>query len=233
MNAFPVPFRFVATAVLSVILVLIGIMNFRDRALWTMPTDGVFWSENRGALVATEIDPNSPASIAGIRTGEQLNSLNHQPIAEIGQYSDLIYELGSGASVTYNLTDKSGSSRNVTIQLGSKSSLTALDGIRAVLAILHLGIGLFVLFRGGRISQSFHFYFICLAAFVAYLYSYTTKFSPLDWWVYGLSVLAFLLLPALFVHFCFRFPVDAARKLHASYSLYPGLCCSPCCICFG
>ena len=34
--------------------------------------------------------------------------------------------------------------------------------------------------------------------------------GALDWWVYGLSVLAFILLPALFVHFCLRFPVDAA-----------------------
>src|SRR5512143_3119106 len=31
----------------------------------------------------------------------------------------------------------------------------------------------------------------------------------LDWTVYGLSVTAFLLLPALFLHFCLRFPASS------------------------
>ena len=47
MNKFPVPLRFVA-ALLSSILVLIGIVNLRDRAAWMDPTDGVYWVESEG-----------------------------------------------------------------------------------------------------------------------------------------------------------------------------------------
>ena len=213
MNGFPVPFRFIATALLSGMLVFIGILNFRDRALWTVPSDGVFWSESEGALLATKVNANSPGALAGVRLGDRLHSIDNQKIKDIGEYADRIYELGSGATVVYRLENENGF-RNIPITLQSEPALTPIAGFRAILAFLHLGIGLFVLIRGDRTSRTYHFFLICLAAFVVYLYSYTTKLSTLDWLVYGLSVLAFLLLPAMFAHFCFRFPVDVRPRTH-------------------
>ena len=213
MNAYPVPFRFIATALLSGILLLVGIMNFRERALWTVPTDGVFWTEDHGKLTAEEIQPDSPADRANIRPGDRLNSVNNREITNLGQYSDLIFELGSGSAVTYKLENKNGS-RTVTFQLIAENMLAPRDVFRAILAFLHLGIGLFVLYKGIRSAQSYHFYFICLAAFVVYFYSWTVRLNSLDWWVYGFSILAFLLLPALFVHFCLRFPSEPLINFH-------------------
>ena len=212
MNAYPVPFRFIATALLSGILLLVGIMNFRDRLLWTEPADGVFWTENNHMLTAAEVAPDSPASHANILPGDRLISIDDLKIGDLGQYSDLIFKLGSGAEITYTLENETGS-RNVTLQLESKRDLIPHDGFRALLAFLYLGIGLFVLFRGDRLARSYHFYFICLASFVVYFYSYTTRLSSLDWWVYGFSVLAFLILPALFLHFCLRFPAESNNKI--------------------
>jgi two-component system, NtrC family, sensor kinase len=209
MNGFPVPFRIVATTMLSSIFVLVGLLNLRDRAIWTNPTDGVYWSESEGGLIASSIDPGSPASQAGIRPGDHLLSINDRPITNLGQYSDLIYEFGPGAAVMYRLKNASGL-RQASVQLGSKVLLTPIDGVRTLLAFLHLGIGIFVMLRGDRLPRTFHFYFICLAAFVVWSFSWTTRLSALDWWVYAFSILAFLILPALFVHFCIRFPVDIA-----------------------
>ncbi|MBN2320206.1 MAG: PAS domain S-box protein [Acidobacteria bacterium] len=222
MNGFPVPFRFIAVALLSGILLFIGVQNFRDRTLWTVPSDGVFWSEDQGALIAVKVDPDGPGSLAGVRLGDRLHSINTQPVTDIGQYSDLIYELGSGASVVYRLEDETGS-RNIGFNLESAPVLTTIDVFRAIVAFFHLGIGLFVLLRGDRSSRTYHFFFICLAAFVVYLYSYTTKLSILDWWVYGLSVLAFLLLPALFVHFCIRFPIETRSSIRTFPIYIPAL----------
>jgi two-component system NtrC family sensor kinase len=222
MNIYPVPFRFIATALLSGILLLVGIMNLRDRALWTEPADGVFWTEDHGRLTAEEIKPDSPAGRANILPGDQLQSINNREITDLGEYSDLIFELGSGASVTYNLESENGS-RSITLQLEAKGVLTPSDGFRTVLAFLHLSIGLFVLFKAGRSALSYHFYFICLAAFVLYLYSYTTRLNALDLWVYSFSVLAVLLLPALLVHFCLRFPSESPVKIHPLPIYIPAL----------
>ncbi|MEJ2246655.1 MAG: hypothetical protein P8Y80_11360, partial [Acidobacteriota bacterium] len=192
MNIYPVPFRFIATALLSGILLLVGIMNLRDRALWTEPADGVFWTEDHGRLTAEEIKPDSPAGRANILPGDQLQSINN-------------------------------GSRSITLQLEAKGVLTPSDGFRTVLAFLHLSIGLFVLFKAGRSALSYHFYFICLAAFVLYLYSYTTRLNALDLWVYSFSVLAVLLLPALLVHFCLRFPSESPVKIHPLPIYIPAL----------
>jgi two-component system NtrC family sensor kinase len=209
MNKFPVSLGFVATVLLSGILMLIGIVNMRDRAVWMDPTDGVFWAESERGLRAAAIDPGGPGSHAGIRKGDQLVFVNGNAVQDLGEYSNLIYRTNPGAFLSYTLTNGT-ANRSVTVQIGSKSLLAAKDRFRALLAFLHLGVGIFVLVRGRRFPRVFHFYLVCLTAFVVYLFSYTPRMGTLDWWVYGLSVLAFILLPALFVHFCLRFPVEAA-----------------------
>ncbi len=219
MNAFPVPFRFLAVTLLIGVLVLIGVLNLRDRVLWQNPTDGVYWVESEGSLNAAEIDPHSPGNLAGIALGDRLYSLNGRVISNLGQYFDEIYQLGPGASVTYNLVSETGT-RRVALQLGSEVLFTSRDFVCTLLAFLHLGIGLFVLVRGGRSPHTFHFFLICLAAFVVYLFSWTPKLSSLDWWIYGLDIFAFLLLPAIFVHFCLRFPVDFALGDRRTVLLY-------------
>jgi two-component system NtrC family sensor kinase len=219
MNAFPVPFRFVATALLSCILVSIGILNLRDRAVWTDPTDGVFWAESEGILRADAVDPTGPGGHAGIKPGDRLLSVDNQAVPNLGRYFTLIDELKPGGTVTYRLTGAAGS-RSVTMQLGSKAAFSAKDGLKTLLAFLHLGVGVFVLLRGDHSPRTFHFYLICLAAFVVYLFSWTTRLSALDWWVYGFSIVAFLLLPALFLHFCLRFPVDVISGGSRTFLLY-------------
>jgi two-component system NtrC family sensor kinase len=219
MNAFPVPFRIVATILLSCILVAIGVLNLRDRAEWTDPTDGVFWVESEGTLKADTVDPEGPGSQAGISPGDRLLYVNDQAISDLGQYVDSIYQVKPGAQVVYRLAGAKGI-RSVIIHLGSRALFTAKDGLKTLLAFLHLGIGVFVLLRGDLLPRTFHFYLICLAAFVVYLFSWTTRLSALDWWVYGLQVLAFLLLPALFVHFCLRFPVDVSAGGRRIFLLY-------------
>jgi two-component system, NtrC family, sensor kinase len=209
MNAYAVPFRFVATTILSIILVIIGLLNLRERIAWTEASDGVFWTESEGALVATAVRSEGAGKQYGIQLGDRLNSIGDQAISNLGQYADLMSHMKPGSSAIYRIYGPSGS-RSIEIRLGSQTSFTAKDGIKTILAFLYLGIGVFVLVRGNRSPRTFHFYLICLASFVLWLFSYTTLFSPLDYWVYGLSGLAFLILPALFLHFCMRFPDEVA-----------------------
>ncbi len=211
MNGFPVPFKVIATAVLSGSLVLVGILNLRDRAAWRDPSDGVYWTESEGGLRASDLDPGGIGERAGIHPGDRLTAIDNKAVGDLGQYSDKIYQSGSGSSLTYTVEGESGV-RNIGIILGSRPLLSPRDGLRALLAFFHLAVGIFVLFRGNRMPRTFHFYLICLAAFVVYLYSWTPKLGALDWWVYGLSVSAFLLLPALFLHFCIRFPDGAGSR---------------------
>jgi two-component system NtrC family sensor kinase len=223
MNTFPVSLKLVFTALLSITLVLVGVFNLSDRASWVVPTDGIFWIESGGYLKAAEIEAKGPGSRVGIQPGCRLLSINGRPLSNLGEYYDLLDQAGIGASLNYVVADNTGNFA-VTVELGETDSLGSKDILRALLAFLYLGIGIFVLFRGDQLPRTFHFYYLCLASFVVYLFSWTTKFGVLDWWVLGLSILAFLLLPALFIHFCLRFPVDAPIKVGLIPLLYVPAC---------
>jgi two-component system NtrC family sensor kinase len=218
-NVFPVPFKSVAVALLSILLVAVGVLNLRDRAIWTDPTDGVSWIEAEGGLRADVIESGGPGSRTGIQLGDRLLSINGQAISTLGQFSDTIYQIKPGSEVTYVLSDGR-VTRTVTLQLGSRVLLTARDALSAILAFLYLGIGVFVLFRGDRLPRTMHFYAMCLASFVLWFFSYTPKLGVLDWWVYTIDALAFLILPALFLHFCLRFPVDLPAGSRRACFLY-------------
>ncbi|MBI4460198.1 MAG: PAS domain-containing protein, partial [Acidobacteria bacterium] len=63
-----------------------------------------------------------------------------------------------------------------------------------------------VLARRFPAAHATHFYLLCLASFVLFVFSYTGKLDRFDWIVYWSSVSALLLQPALFAHFCLSFP---------------------------
>jgi two-component system, NtrC family, sensor kinase len=222
MNTFPMPFKIVAATLMTIIVVTIGILNLRDRASWKDPTDGVFWVESASGLRAAEVVPEGPGARVGIKPGDLLISLEGRPIANLGEYSDGLYRIGPDGSALYGLKSESGN-RDLAIRLSAKALLESKDGLRMLLAFLHLGIGLFVLVRGGSLSRAFHFYLICLAAFVLYLFSYTPKWGGLDQCVYAMSIAAILLLPAMFMHFCLRFPVDPKPEHTRAPLLYAPL----------
>ena len=219
MNAFPVPFRVVATVLVTSLLIVIGIVNLQDRASWLEPWDGVFWGEGGERLCAEEIASGSPATPAGIQQGDLLDAVNGREIRNLGEYFETTDRLGINATAAYRIVS-GGRTREVEVTLAGRSAISARDLPRALLAFLHLAIGVFVILRGARQPRAFHFYLICMAAFVVYLYSFTTRLSSFDWIVYGFSVAAFLFLPALFVHFCMRFPVELAGGRSRAPLLY-------------
>ena len=219
MNAFPVPFKVIATVLLTILMVSVGILNLRDRASWSDPSDGVFWEESEAGLRAVEVAPDGPGAQAGIRPGDILMSLDRRPVVNLGEYSAYLYNTGQNGSILYGLMSGP-NAREVALQLAPKPLMDTRDGLRILLAFLYLGIGLYVILRGQRLSRTFHFYLICLAAFVAVLYSYTPRWGGLDQWVYAFSILSFLVLPPLFLHFCLRFPVDPVPARSRAPFLY-------------
>jgi PAS domain S-box-containing protein len=224
MEAFPVRFKAIATVLLTATLVVIGVLNLRERATWTDPWDGIFWEVSQRGLRAAEVSENGPGASAGVAPGDVLVAINGTPISDLGRYFAQLDRLGVAAQTTYTMADASGAERSVTLQIGSRALLGPRDAIRIVLAFLHLGIGLFLVLRGGNSRRAYHFFLICLTAFVVFLYSFTPKLDPLDLTVYWLQMMAFLLLPALFVHFCMRFPLDTVRGRSRAPLVYIPLC---------
>ncbi|PYT07264.1 MAG: hypothetical protein DMF60_07490, partial [Acidobacteria bacterium] len=51
-----------------------------------------------------------------------------------------------------------------------------------------------------------HFYIFCLVSFIFYSFKFSGKLNDFDWTIYWGNVVAWLLQPALFLHFVLTFP---------------------------
>ena len=70
----------------------------------------------------------------------------------------------------------------------------------------YLLIGLFVYFRRGSAHKARHFYILCLTSFIFFSFHYTGQLDSFDKIIYFGNLLAGLIAPTVFLHFCLTFP---------------------------
>ena len=197
--------RFVAVLLflLTVAAVVFAGFNFQTEQNSSAPDDGVWWVEHNGHLVADRVDPNGPGAKAGIKAGDELAAVNGQEIKGTPGLVRQLYHTGIWAKATYSLIRDSVPLDSSVILVPADRSLN--NWLRLI-AMIYLGIGVYVLLRRWTAPGSTHFYIFCLVSFVAYSFKYTGKFNDFDWTIYWSNVAAWVLQPALFLHFVLTFP---------------------------
>jgi two-component system, NtrC family, sensor kinase len=202
-----IPFRFltVLLAVVSVALVVLGAINFQQKRIYQLPTDGVTWVETQHGLRAWKVDANSPGARAGIQEGDYLVSINGHPVRRTADAVREIFESGVWSRATYNL-ERDGETFPAEVIIVPQSRSRSIRDFLELVGLLYLIIGAFVFLRRWSARKSLHFYVFCLTSFVLYAFSYTGKLNLFDSTIYWLDVLALVLQPALFLHFCLTFP---------------------------
>ncbi|MGD0989851.1 MAG: ATP-binding protein [Candidatus Sulfotelmatobacter sp.] len=197
--------RFVAVLLflLTVAAVVFAGFNFNSELKSAVPDDGVWWIENQGHLTADRLDPNGPGARSGIKSGDQLVAINGQEIRDISAVERQLYRNGVWSKATYSLVRQSVPLESSVILVPAERSLN--NWLRLI-ALIYLGIGLYVLLRRWTAPGSTHFYIFCLVSFVAYSFKYTGKLNDFDWTIYWGNIAAGVLQPALFLHFVLTFP---------------------------
>ena len=151
----------------------------------------------------TGSNPNGPAAVAGVRKGDILLSINNRSVASSADVERQLYYSGVYSKATYSLM-RNGVPLDVEVVL-VPADRSMNDWLRLI-ALIYLGIGLYVLLRRWTAVGSPHFYIFCLVSFVFYSLHYTGKFNAFDWIVFWSNEVAWLLQPALFLHFVLTFP---------------------------
>ncbi len=192
-------------ALLSLVLVGFGILNYQQRSLYQVPDDGVSWIESPQGVTAWIVVKGGPGDRAGIHEGDQLKAINGQTITTATEAVQQIYKLGVWSLAAYSLT-RNGEPFDTSLVLGPQGTAGSVRNYLAIVGLLYLLIGTFILFRRWTARKSRHFYVFCLASFVLYTFAYTGKLNLFDWTIYWLNVAAWVLQPALFLHFCLTFP---------------------------
>ncbi|HUO25360.1 MAG TPA: ATP-binding protein [Candidatus Aquilonibacter sp.] len=197
--------RFVAVLLflLTVAAVVFAGFNYQAEQKFAVPYDGVWWVEHGGHLIAERIEPNGPGAKAGIKPGDQLVSVNGEDVSKMPGLERELYRAGVWSKATYSLQRQDVPLDSSVILVPADRSLN--NWLRLI-ALIYLGIGLYVLLRRWTAPGSTHFYIFCLVSFVAYSFKYTGKLNDFDWIIYWSNIVAWVLQPALFLHFVLTFP---------------------------
>src|SRR5579864_6364317 len=197
--------RFVAVVLflLTVAAVCFAGFNFQTERRATAPDDGVAWVEHGGRLIADQVEPDGPGTKAGIKPGDQVVSVNGQDVKNTADLERQLYRTGIWSKSVYSVVRHSVSLDSSVILVPAERSLN--NWLRLI-ALIYLGIGLYVLLRRWTAPGSTHFYIFCLVSFIAYSFKYTGKLNDFDWTIYWGNIAAGVLQPALFLHLVLTFP---------------------------
>jgi len=197
--------RFVAVLLFLLTVAAVVFAGFNVNAEWKflVPDDGVWWVENGGRLTADRVEPNGPGDKSGIKPGDQLISINGQEVGNMSGLERQLYRTGVWSKAAYSLVRHSVPLDSSVILVPAERSLN--NWLRLI-ALIYLGIGLYVLLRRWTAPGSTHFYIFCLVSFIAYSFKYTGKLNDFDWTIYWGNIAAGVLQPALFLHFVLTFP---------------------------
>ncbi len=201
--------RFFAVLFFLLTVAAVVFAGFNLNAEWKfqVPEDGVWWVEHRGSLTADRIDNNGPGAKAGIKPGDRLVSFDGQEVHSMSGLERQLYRTGVWSKATYSLLRQSVPLDSSVILVPADRSLN--NWLRLI-ALIYLGIGLYVLLRRWTAPGSTHFYIFCLVSFIAYAFKYTGKLNDFDWTIYWGNIVAGVLQPALFLHFVLTFPEKRA-----------------------
>ena len=197
--------RFVAVLLflLTVAAVVFAGFNFTKEGQSAVPDDGVWWVEHNGHLVADRVDSHGQGAQAGIKPNDELAAVNGQEIKSTPGLERQLYATGPWHKATYSLVRQTVPIDSTVLLVPADRSLN--NWLRLI-ALIYLGIGLYVLLRRWTAPGSTHFYIFCLVSFIAYSFKYTGKLNDFDWTIYWSNIVAWVLQPALFLHFVLTFP---------------------------
>jgi PAS domain S-box-containing protein len=200
---FQARFTVIVIGLVTLAAVVFSGFNYKLEHQSPIPDDGVWWMEKNGSVVADRLDPNGPAALAGVRNGDTLVSINNHPISSSAAIERQLYDSGVYSKATYSLLRGAVPLDVQVVLVPAERSMN--DWLRLI-ALIYLGIGLYVLLRRWTAVGSLHFYIFCLVSFVFYSLHFTGKLNTFDWIVFWSNEVAWLLQPALFLHFVLTFP---------------------------
>jgi two-component system, NtrC family, sensor kinase len=200
-----------ASALLVVVFLgVLGIANIATHARWHEVEDGVLWGVRPEGVTAIEVSPGSAAQRAGIERGDLLVAVDGAPVrtqADVVEYQHAAHE---GTRLDYVLV-RLGARQVVDVALEPVPAASSMYYVLAAVGLFTLLVGASVRLKRPRDQATLHFFWLCVAFFGAFTFSFNGPFDRLDWVFYWGDAVAQALLPPLLLHFTLVFPQRPAR----------------------
>jgi PAS domain S-box-containing protein len=173
--------------------------------------DGVFWTSRNDAVVAAEIAAGTPAAEVGLQPGDVLLAIDNQPVQDTADVVAALHAAGREATLSYTVL-RLGTSDVIDVRLAP------IPGGPGVLYFVLAAVGTFTLLVGGAVrlrrprdAATLHFFWLAVAFFGVFTFSFSGRLDRLDWVFYWADTISILVLPPLFLHFTLIFPERPRR----------------------
>jgi PAS domain S-box-containing protein len=188
------------------VLLCLGVANIVTRARFQEAEDGVLWVQGVEGVVASDIAAGTPAEIVGLSRGDVLLAIDDKPVHEVGDVVSALHATPPGATARYTV-----------LRLGAREvvelNVAPIPNGTRLFYYLLASIGIFTLLVGGAVRlrrphdpATLHFFWLSVAFFGLFTFSFSGRLDRLDWIFYWGDAISILALPALFLHFALVFP---------------------------
>ena len=193
------------------VLVALGIANVAMRAKWHEVEDGVLWAARAQGVTAVEVAPDSPAAVSGVRSGDVLLAVNGVAVETPAEVLEYQHSGIAGTTLSYTIL-RIGSREAFEVSLAESARPASMYFVLAAVGLFTLIVGASVRLRRPRDQATLHFFWLCVAFFGAFTFSFNGPFDRLDWTFYWGDAVAMALLPPLLLHFTLVFPERPRRR---------------------
>jgi hypothetical protein len=172
--------------------------------------DGVLWASRAEGVTALEIARGSAAAEAGIQRGDVLIAVNGEPIEAPADVIEYQHGSRQGTRLSYTLL-RLGAQQALQVALTPAPRGGSMYFVLAAVGFFTLLVGASVRLRRPRDQATLHFFWLCVAFFGWFTFSFAGPFDRLDWFFYWGDAVAVALLPPLLLHFTLVFPERERR----------------------
>jgi signal transduction histidine kinase len=188
-----------------IVLVGLGLANIAMRARWHEVEDGVLWASRAQGVTAIEVAEDSPAEHSGIKPGDVLLAVNGNPVESAADVIAYQHSGTVGTRLSYTLV-RIDTREALQVSLAEAGRPASMYFVLAAVGLFTLLVGASVRLRRPHDQATLHFFWLCVAFFGAFTFSFNGPFDRLDWTFYWGDAVSMALLPPLLLHFTLVFP---------------------------
>jgi two-component system, NtrC family, sensor kinase len=197
--------RLMLALVVVGLLLVLGVANIALRAQAHQVEDGVLWTDRAEGATIAEIADRSPAARAGLQRGDVLLAVNGVPVERRADVVEYQRRSTAGTTLSYTVV-RLGTRQVLQVELAPSPQGSSMYFVLAAVGLFTLLVGASVRLRRPDDQATLHFFWLCVAFFGAFTFSFTGPFDRLDWIFYWGDAIAMALMPALLLHFTLEFP---------------------------
>ncbi len=186
-------------------LLVLGVANIALRAQLHRVEDGILWADRTEGVTVAEIADGSAAARAGLQRGDVLLAVNGVPVERRADVLEYQHKGVAGTRLLYTVV-RLGTKQALQVELAPSPQGSSMYFVLAAVGLFTLLVGASVRLRRPDDPATLHFFWLCVAFFGAFTFSFTGPLDRLDWIFYWGDAIAMALMPALLLHFTLEFP---------------------------